>query len=106
MYPLRTDNNMLSKYLLWFILSEPFSAWAVLESERVAMPKINRESLSAIRLPVPPLAEQRDIVNHINSSVARFDAGGESTARSIDFLRERRSALIAAAVTGQFPVEG
>ena len=105
MYPLSAGTRLIPKYLLWFILSEPFSAWAVLESDRVAMPKINRESLSEIRLPIPPREEQAAIVNHVNLSAARFDNVRMSTERTLDLLRERRSALIAAAVTGHLEVE-
>lgn len=105
MYPLRCDKQILPQYLLWFILSEPFSAWAVLESDRVAMPKINRESLHDFRLSIPPLQEQATIVFRLGKALSQIDNVRMFTFNSTELLRERRSALITAAVTGQIPVE-
>ncbi|MEE3508523.1 restriction endonuclease subunit S [Pseudomonas sp. 10C3] len=101
MYPMRGHSGMSNQFLFWFLLSEPFSAFAVLEADRVAMPKINRESLNGVQLPRPPLNEQTDIVAHLALETARLDNLRSTTERSITLLKERRSALITAAVTGQ-----
>ena len=104
MYPLRSREGMEPEFLLLFLLSEPFSTWAVLESNRVAMPKINREALSDIRIPVPPPQEQRALVRFITQETAGLDKVRTATERTIALLMERRAALIAAAVTGQLEV--
>lgn len=105
MYPLRVDENrLMSEYLLYYLLTDAFSVWAVLESNRVAMPKINRESLIELRIPVPPLSEQRAIVEFIATETAKLDVVCSSIKLTIALLKERRSALIAAAVTGQLSV--
>src|SRR5690606_12609538 len=46
MYPLRGRSRVENRFLAWFLLSEEFSGWSVLESDRVAMPKINRNTLN------------------------------------------------------------
>lgn len=56
-------------------------------------------------LPTPPLDEQRAIVDYIARETAKIDAVRAATERSIALLKERRAALIAAAVTGQIDVE-
>ncbi|MEJ6655862.1 MAG: hypothetical protein QNL70_07635 [Pseudomonas sp.] len=101
MYPMRGHSGMSNQFLFWFLLSEPFSAFAVLEADRVAMPKINRESLNSVQLPRPPINEQMGIVTWVAKSTARLDNLRAKTERSINLLKERRSALITAAVTGQ-----
>ncbi|MBO0494510.1 restriction endonuclease subunit S [Pseudomonas sp. Marseille-Q1929] len=101
MYPLRGHSGMSNQFLFWFLLSEPFSAFAVLEADRVAMPKINRESLNSVQLPRPPFAEQVLIAARLELETARLDNLRSKTERSIELLKERRSALITAAVTGQ-----
>jgi type I restriction enzyme, S subunit len=60
--------------------------------------------VTAFRLPLPPIAQQRAIVEHVAAAVARLDALRTATERTIALLKERRGALIAAAVTGQIDV--
>ena len=103
MYALRPSERLMPEYLQYFLLSEDFSTWAELESARVAMPKINRETLSAIRIPVPPLEEQERIVSEIRNGTKRIDLQRKAVRVSVELLKERRAALITAAVTGQIP---
>lgn len=56
-------------------------------------------------VPLPPLEEQHAIVAHIAAETARLDALAAAAARSIALLKERRAALIAAAVTGEIDVQ-
>lgn len=56
-------------------------------------------------LPVPPRNEQQKIVAFIKSEVSKIVSLGSATERTIGLLKERRSALIAAAVTGQIQVQ-
>jgi len=62
------------------------------------------EGLYEIWFPVPPLAEQRAIVAHIATETAKLDALRASAERTILLLKERRAALISAAVTGQLAI--
>jgi type I restriction enzyme S subunit len=105
MYALRPSEKLMPEYLQYFLLSEDFSTWAKLESARVAMPKINRETLSAIRIPVPPLQEQERLVSEIRKGTERIDLQRKAIRGSIELLKERRAALITSAVTGQIPAE-
>lgn len=50
---------------------------------------------------VPPIDEQRAIVSHIAAETAKLDALRAATERTIALLKERRAALISAAVTGR-----
>jgi type I restriction enzyme S subunit len=52
-------------------------------------------------IPVPPVEEQSQIASVLNQEGGRVDALLSKTERSIELLKERRSALITAAVTGQ-----
>lgn len=58
------------------------------------------------RLPVliPSPEEQANIANEINMKTARIDTLVDKTEQSITLLKERRSAFITAAVTGQIDV--
>ncbi len=55
-------------------------------------------------LPVPPIEEQREIVRHLDAEARRLEGGIQRIKRLIQKLRERRTALISAAVTGKIRV--
>lgn len=54
--------------------------------------------------PVPPIEEQREVVRHIATETTKIDRLRAATEHSITLLKERRGALIAAAVTGQIDI--
>ncbi len=56
--------------------------------------------------PLPPLAEQDRIVRSIREQTKTVDALTDKVREAIDSLRELRSALISAAVTGKIDVRG
>lgn len=72
---------------------------------RERAPRIRFNDFGEMYLPTPPLDEQRAIVDYIARETAKIDAVRAATERSIALLKERRAALIAAAVTGQIDVE-
>ncbi len=99
MYPLRAHSGLCNSFLLWSMLSEHFSALAILESQRVAMPKINRESLKETMLAVPPANEQIEINNFLGQETAKIDALVAEQQRLIELLKEKRQAVISHVVT-------
>lgn len=58
-------------------------------------------NLYEFEVPLPPLDEQASIVAHLNRNTARIDTLIAKTERTIELLREHRTALITAAVTGK-----
>ena len=71
---------------------------------RINQWRIEPERFANVEVFLPPLDEQRAIVEHIARETAKLDAVRAATERTIALLKERRSALIAAAVTGQLDV--
>jgi type I restriction enzyme S subunit len=104
MYPLAGSQRYENHYICWLFLSQQFTAWSVLESDRVAMPKINRDTLSELRMPVPPLTEQRAIAVYLGQETKKIKRMVAKVEEAIERLQEYRSALITAAVTGKIDV--
>ena len=63
------------------------------------------EGFFAVSLPVLPLSEQRQIVARIANETCKLDELRDAAERTAVLLKERRAALISAAVTGQIDME-
>jgi len=87
---------LLSRYVL--------EAQVYLAKMRAAQPHLNAEELGDCILVVPPPQEQSAIAVFLDRETARIDALVERVQESIDLLREYRTALISAAVTGKIDV--
>lgn len=66
--------------------------------------RIKQNDLDNLPLPIPPIDEQLEIVEHINEQTAQIDALIAKAEEHIALAKERRSALITAAVTGQIDI--
>jgi type I restriction enzyme S subunit len=66
---------------------------------------ISSTNISELPVPLPPRNEQQAIMRFVIEGYSRVDSMSAATLRTADLLRERRAALIAAAVTGQLAVE-
>ena len=89
------------RYFANFMLATPFHQYATMVSDRVKMPKINREELSAAPWLVPPMAEQTRIADLVDATTRELDTAISETRTLSALLHERREALITAAVTGR-----
>mgnify|MGYP000028146353 CR=1 FL=1 len=62
---------------------------------------ISYDQFGNLYLPMPPIEEQAEISRHLDKSLTTIDELIHKTERSIELLKEHRSALITAAVTGK-----
>ena len=60
--------------------------------------------MASRKVALPPIDEQELIANFIDAENEKLDALRAEAERAIALLKERRAALIAAAVTGQIDV--
>ncbi|MDN4587167.1 hypothetical protein DBA29_01465 [Xenophilus aerolatus] len=64
------------------------------------------DEFKTIAVALPSKDEQSRIAAFLSDELKKFDALGNEGERAIALLKERRSALIAAAVTGKIDVRG
>ena len=74
-------------------------------TDEAAVPGLNREAAHNKMLVVPPRRAQRDIADYIDRETGRLDTLLAKVEKTAKLLRERRSAIISAAVTGRITVE-
>jgi type I restriction enzyme S subunit len=101
--------SLCSRLLPWFFLYwiEGQSTDLLLEWRQfgATVESIDVPRMMNGRIAVPDLPTQGRIVDFLDFETARIDAVCDKTNQSIEKLREFRSALITAAVTGQIDVE-
>ena len=101
---IRRSHCINSEFLAHFLNSDPAKMQFLSGSGGAIQQHFNIETATRLALPLPPLEEQRDIAASISEATAKVDALSTATERTIALLRERRSALIAAAVTGHIDI--
>jgi type I restriction enzyme S subunit len=86
-------------YWLWMRRNE-----LIILSSGGGQPNINQEKIRSIKIPAPPLPEQQKIAEFLDRETSKIDNLITKTRTSIDHLKEYRTALISAAVTGKIDV--
>jgi type I restriction enzyme S subunit len=71
---LRPGPQVLSRFLLYITLTQPFIDWAVATSYGVKMPRTSWDAIGAFEIDLPAPADQRRIVELLDIETARVDA--------------------------------
>jgi type I restriction enzyme S subunit len=99
---LRVGALMLPEFFVWAFNSAATRAQIETRARTaVGTYKVAASDVRAIVLPLPPLMEQARIVTYLDEQTAKIDSLIAETEKFIELARERRAALITAAVTGQ-----
>lgn len=103
---IRTNHRTTPQYLVALLNSSLFLEFA----RKNAIPAIGQANLSPTRygeihIPLPAKVEQEEIVTFLERDAETSIPVREHIRSSISLLKERRAALISAAVTGQIPLE-
>jgi type I restriction enzyme S subunit len=103
---LRLNIGVLNpNYLWWYINhSSLFINSVKIESNSTTIEVIYSETLSTIRLPLPLITEQHQIVEFLNSKTIEIDNLIGLEQKKIDLLKEYRQSLISEVVTGKIKV--
>lgn len=94
--------NLTSKYL-WYqfqAMRSEFDRLMTGSTHRT----IYKADAASLYIVVPPVDEQKSIVAYLESQIPKIDSAVGHAQRAIDLARERRAALISAAVTGKIDV--
>lgn len=104
---IRPDHKRECSSFLAYSVESPAVQYQVFNNENgVSRDALNFEQIGALILTTPGIVEQREIVTYLNDETAKLDALMEKINQAIDRLKELRTALISAAVTGRIDVRG
>ena len=102
----RSTDRMDSGYVDALVRSPLFAQEVTRYSKGVWSSRLRLypEGFFDVVLPVPPLAEQRRIVSFLKTEVRKLDDLAVAAENTVRLIEERRSTVIAAAVTGQLNI--
>lgn len=94
------ESKILPKYLYYWATRFPFDYYAT----DTALPSMTQTDLGSESMVLPDLETQAASVRFLDQQTAEVEAILDAAKRAIELSKERRSALISAAVTGQIDV--
>lgn len=104
---LRVKQNALnSTFAIYSIYGGLAHEFIAALSAGSTVPHFNMSDISSIPFLVPAIAEQRAITDYLDRETTKIDRMVEKVEAAIECLREYRTALITAAVTGKIDVRG
>ena len=99
---IKTINSKVSGlYLFQYLKSDAFYQGMKNQINTNTQDNVGIDDLTKVKIALPSPPEQEKIIEFISGKLKNIDGLTEKTERSIELLKERRSALITAAVTGQ-----
>jgi type I restriction enzyme S subunit len=72
-----------------------------LESNSTTIDVIYSDTLSNIKFPLPPLSEQKQIVEYLDNETERIDKTVSIEQRKVEVLKEYKQSLISEVITGK-----
>ena len=99
------ENKLIPKYLWWYVNhSSLFIESVKIESNATTIEVIYSETLSSVKIPIPTVREQLEILEFLNVKIPIIDTKISNTRKRIELLKEYRQSLISEAVTGKIDV--
>jgi restriction endonuclease S subunit len=103
---IRPNDEAGRGYMRYVMSTDAFSNYLKPLFTGVSVPHVSEWQVRKFKMPFPPLDEQKRIAAHLDKQIAKIDTLIAETEGFIELTRERRMALITAAVTGQTDVRG
>lgn len=100
------DGRLDSWYLKWTFAAAYDYLRSISDDLGSTRGGLTGEHLSNLRVPVPPEAEQQEIVTEIASRTRAIDDLSKEAERTMVLLKERRASLISGAIAGAIDLEG
>lgn len=101
-----TPGAMLADFIRWFVVSSEFLEQVESLKTGSTIQHFGPSHLSQMRVALPPADEQREIAAYLDEQTDKIDALIAEAEGIVAVAKERRMALITAAVTGQIDVRG
>lgn len=105
-YRLSPNKKVKAQFVCFALLSDYMRHQIKLDARgsSMTMAKVSQEHIKSWIIAIPPINEQVEIIDFLSKQLAEFERLFDAAHKLIHHLKERRSALISAAVTGKIDV--
>ena len=97
------DLKVNPEFITYYLKTPSTQSQIVKMAGGVAIPTLSQKKLGTLNIPVPPLSEQKEIVEYIDSSFAKIDKLKENAAKN---LEEAKALFLSALKDALEPKEG
>ncbi len=104
LHRVRGKEEFNNKFLLNFLLHASSVSWFDVLCNKATIVHFTVEKFTNLDFSYPSIQEQTKITNFLDHKTAKIDALIDKASSAIELIRERRTALISAAVTGKIDV--
>jgi type I restriction enzyme S subunit len=101
-----TGKSLMPGFSKYYFRNQGLRIFFNKEMNLVTRASLSQDLLKLLPVTLPPIVEQIKISDFLDKVTAEFASLLEQGIKAIDLLKERRSALISAAVTGKIDVRG
>ncbi|EAL0080400.1 restriction endonuclease subunit S [Campylobacter lari] len=91
----------LSDYIFYYTKSYYYMQWKELILNKATIENIGADKYSELKIPLPSLKEQEEIVNFLDEKCEKIDLLIEKTKKQIELIKEYKTILINQAVCGR-----
>ena len=93
------------RYLHYFLICDSFKKYTELLLTGMGVPHFTQGAMKKVKIPIPPINEQKRIVFHLDKEVGEFDLAIGRLEKQISFLQERKQIIISEVVTGKIKAQ-
>jgi len=97
-------SKILDDYIFWLMSSESIVSQIFFQMRETGQPNIGMDDFGRMRITIPPINEQENIVKYIELKTNEISEILFKTKHEIELLKEYKTALISEVVTGKVDV--
>lgn len=105
MFLLRFNNQVLDKFIYYFLLSDFWNKQLVVESDSSAQPKLNKYEVKNITIFLPQVTEQEKIIEYIEKQTSKINQTIQTIENELKLIEEYKDSLIYQAVTWKLNIQ-
>lgn len=100
----QVSNKIISRYLMYYTRSGIYENWKNSIFIQATIQNIGADKYSNLRIPLPSISEQKEIINFLDSEMYKIDKVLDMHKCQISLLQERKQIIINDVVTGKVKV--